>query len=87
MLQLILMNAHDEEVGDIVRAAHDEGMQSALEEITGDPVRAALFMAVTLGLSVAEKSMQLRGIAPYDTPAYEAQLRHMLRAALNFQSD
>ena len=86
VLQLVLMNAHDEEVGDIVRAAHTEGMQSALETVTRDPARAALFMAVTLGLSVAEKSLQLRGIAPHDTPEYEAQLRHMLEAALAYSS-
>lgn len=85
VLQLMLMNAHDPEVGDLVRASQYAGMQREIEAATGDKTRAALFMAVTLGMSVAEKSMHLPGIAPHDTPAYEAQLRHMLEAALDFE--
>jgi len=60
-------------------------MQTVIEQVTGDKTRAALFMAVTLGMSVAEKSMHLPGIAPHDTPEYAAQLRHMLEAALAFK--
>ncbi len=85
VLQLLLMNAHDEEVGDMVRAAHHAKMQAGLEAVIGDPARAALFMAATLGMSVAEKSLHLPGIAPHDTPEYEAQLRHMLNASLSYK--
>ncbi|WP_299412120.1 TetR/AcrR family transcriptional regulator [uncultured Sulfitobacter sp.] len=84
ILHLMLMNAQDEEVGEAVREAHQKGLQTACERAVGDPARAALFMAVILGMSVAEKSLHLSGIAPFDTPEYEAQLRHMLNAALAY---
>ncbi|MCX7564748.1 TetR/AcrR family transcriptional regulator [Sulfitobacter sp. F26169L] len=86
MLNLMLMNAQDEEVGALVRARQQAVLQTAAERAIGDPARAALFMAVVLGMSVAEKSLHLSGIAPCDTPEYEAQLRHMLLAALSFQT-
>ena len=84
VLQLLLMNAHDEQVGGVVRAAHHTGMQSRLDRLLGDPRRAALFMAAVLAMSVAEKSLRLPGIGPHDTHDYAAQLRHMLGAALSF---
>ncbi|MEQ6250271.1 TetR family transcriptional regulator [Sulfitobacter sp. HNIBRBA3233] len=83
MLQLMLMNAHDPEVGDRVRAAQIAGMQDKLTAtLGGDARRAALFMSAVLGMSVAEKSLHLPGIPPHDTPEYEAQLRHLLSCAL-----
>lgn len=85
ILHLMLMNAQDEEVGGLVRAAHQVGLQAAVERAAGDRARAALFMAVILGMSVAEKSLHLSGIAPYDSPEYEMQLRHMLEAALAYE--
>lgn len=85
VLNLMLMNAQDEEVGDLVREQQQAVLQTAVERAAGDPTRAALFMAVILGMSVAEKSLHLPGIAPCDTPEYEAQLRHMLMAALAYQ--
>lgn len=87
IIQLMLMNAHDEEVGDAVREQQAEHLQSALETIIGDRARAALFMAAILGFSVAEKSLHLKGIAPHDTEVYEKQLRHILTAALAFTED
>lgn len=85
MLHLLLMNAQDTEVGDLVRELQHSVLQTSVEQVIGDPTRAALFMAVILGMSVAEKSLHLQGIAPYDTPEYEAQLRHLLTAALTYQ--
>jgi hypothetical protein len=58
------------------------GLQEKAERAIGNPVRAAMFIAVIMGISLAEKSLQLGGIAPSDDPLYEAQLRHMLEAAL-----
>lgn len=86
ILQLMLMNAQDEEVGELVRAAQNTDLQSTIEKLIGDPAQAALFMSVILGISIAEKSLLLTGIAPCDTPEYEAQLRHMLNAALTYRS-
>ena len=85
ILHLMLMNAQDEEVGELVRNAQKASLQSAVEQTIGDSGRAALFMSVILGMSIAEKSLHLDGIAPYDSPEYEAQLRHMLWASLDFE--
>lgn len=84
VVRMILMNAHDRDVGALVRARHADGLQAQLEQVIGDRARAALFMAVCLGIGVAEKSLRLTGIAPVGTPAYEAQLRHLLAAALDY---
>lgn len=84
VIRLILMNAHDADVGAMVRAAHATQMQSYLERVIGDPARAALFMAVILGASVAEKSLRLHAMAPMGGAENAARLRYMLRAALNF---
>jgi AcrR family transcriptional regulator len=86
ILQLMLMNAQDEEVGELVRTAQNAGLQSALEKLIGDPAPTALFMSVILGISFAEKTLLLRGIAPCASPEYDAQLRHMLNAALAYRS-
>lgn len=84
LIRLILMNAHDAEVGEMVRAAHTVQMQSYLERVIGDATRAALFMAVILGASVAEKSLRLQAMAPLGSAEYAAELRYMLRAALAY---
>ena len=85
LIRLILMNAHDAEVGEMVRAAHSAQMQSYLERVIGDPTRAALFMAVILGASVAEKSLRLQAMAQMGTADYAAELRYMLQAALQYR--
>ncbi|MGB3245829.1 MAG: helix-turn-helix domain-containing protein [Sulfitobacter sp.] len=85
-MRMIVMNADDEEVGDLVRAAQAEQLQTPLTQMLGSPARAALFMAACLGLSVAEKSLHLDGIAPVGSDTYEAQVRQMLEAALAFEA-
>jgi len=85
VLHLLLMNAQDEEVGELVRSRQNTELQSLLEDAIGNKTRAALFMSVILGMSVAEKSLHLNGIAPFDSPEYEAQLRYMLENAVTFE--
>lgn len=85
VIRLILMNAHEAEVGAMVRSAHAKQMQSYLERVIGDPTRAALFMAVILGASVAEKSLRLSAMAPMGSPKHSAELRYMLHAALAYE--
>lgn len=87
MLHLMQTNAQDEEVGALVRDAQQSGLQTMIETAVGTPQRAALFMAVVMGISIAEKTLHLRGIAPHDSAEYEAQLRHLLNAALDFGPD
>lgn len=84
VVQMILMNAHDADVGALVRTRHQATLQRYLDELIGDKSRAALFMAVVLGISVAEKTLHLDGIAPPSSADYTAQLRHMLQAALAY---
>lgn len=80
---LILMNAADPEVGDLVRAKHHVKWQAAFETILQSSSRAALLSAVLLGISVAEKTLHLDGIAAPNSPEYEAQLRTLIGAALS----
>ena len=86
IVRMILMNAHDPEVGGMVRARHRDILQSYLDQMIGDKERAALFMAVLLGISVAEKSLRLDGIASPETSAYESQLRYLMDAALAYKA-
>jgi AcrR family transcriptional regulator len=83
VLQLMVMNARDPEVGEMVRHAQSENMQNTLETLIGDPARAALLMSVILGFSIVEKSLCLSGIPHHTAPEYEVQIRHMITAALN----
>ncbi|MCV6598847.1 MAG: TetR/AcrR family transcriptional regulator [Mangrovicoccus sp.] len=81
---LILHNADDPDVGEMVRRVFSERWQQPMEQILGGPKRAALFSAAMLGMSVAEKTLCLGGITVQDRPLYEAQLRALLQAALRF---
>ncbi|MEW9920159.1 TetR/AcrR family transcriptional regulator [Marimonas sp. MJW-29] len=85
VLQLIQTNANDPDVGDIVRRAQAEAMQDKLEALLGSPARAALFMSVLLGFGVGEKTLKLKGIASPGSPAFEAQLRHLMTSALSYK--
>lgn len=85
-MRMLLVNAGDEDVGEMVRAHFNAKLQSQLEHTVGDTGRAALFIAAVMGMVVAEKTLKLAGIAAPDTEAYRAQLRHMMRAALAFEA-
>lgn len=85
-IRMILMNSHDDEVGDLVRETHETHWAAPLTTMLGSPQKAALFGAVAFGLSVTEKSLRMEGIAPVGTPEYAAQLRHLMQSALDFES-
>lgn len=78
---MILINAGDPEVGALVRQKYQENWQEPLQEILKDSSKAALFSASMLGMSVAEKTLHLSGIAEPDSADYERQLRTLLTAA------
>ena len=82
---MLLTNAHDEEVGDRVRGLYDQSVQKLLRDILGGE-RAALFAAVLFGISLVEKSLLVDGIADPSSETYRVQLRHMMGAALEYQS-
>lgn len=79
---MLLTNAHDEDVGDLVRDLYDRHFQQALRGLLG-PERAALVAAVVFGFSVAEKSLRVDGIAPPSSAEYRQQLSYLLSAAIN----
>ncbi|MEM6634410.1 MAG: TetR family transcriptional regulator [Pseudomonadota bacterium] len=82
---MMLVNARDPDVGEMVRKAHQEKWQNALEAVIGDSTRATLFMAAVLGFALAEKHLRLSGLGAPDGAEYAAQLRHVLRAALDYE--
>ncbi len=83
-LRMLLTNAHDEDVGALVRGAFQEEFHRQILKTLGSEERAAMFIAVLLGMSVAEKTLHLPGIGAPDSSTYEAQLRYLMRAALDF---
>lgn len=82
VVQMLLMNAHDDEVGDLVRRYHADAVQTRIEQVVGDKRKAAQLMAALLGFSVAEKSLLLDGIDRVGTPEYETQFRRFLKASI-----
>ncbi|MDF1856732.1 TetR/AcrR family transcriptional regulator [Pseudooceanicola sp.] len=85
LIQMITSNAHDETVGPMVRDLHRTRLQEPLERLIGRADRAALFMAALIGFAVTEKTLHLAAIARPGSPAYETQLRQLIRAALRFE--
>lgn len=82
---MLLTNAHDDAVGGLVCGAFQDEFHRHIVAITKSETQAALFFAVLLGISVAEKTLHLQGIGAPSSKLYEAQLRHMMTAALTFQ--
>ncbi len=81
-VSLILVNAGDPEVGEIVRRAYRSKWQHPFDIVIGDTRRAALLSAAILGMSVAEKFLHLPGIEAPTTQAYSKQLRKLMHAAV-----
>ena len=81
-VSLILMNAGDPEVGQLVTECQNENWQNPMEEIIGSKSRAAVFFAAILGFSVVQKTMRMDGIAAPGSDEHREQLRHVLKSAL-----
>lgn len=86
-LRMLLTNAHDTDVGDMVRECYRRNFNDPIAEILGSQERAAMFSAVLLGMSVAEKSLRLPGIGAPEGPLYEAQIRQLFSVATEFAPD
>ena len=87
VVRMILSNAHDDDVGEKVRRLTHDSFYAPLLAIVGCPARTALFMSVLLGISVVEKTIKLPDYPAPSTAAYEAQLRHMMQAALSYSGE
>jgi len=83
-IRMLLTNAHDDTVGEMVRNLYNEEFQTQISNIVGCEKRSALFMAIVFGISVAEKSLQIKGISEHKSQEYEAQLRHLMQSALDY---
>lgn len=81
-LTMLLTNSHDEDVGSLIRDLYDHHFQKSLRDLLGSE-RAALLAAVVFGFSVAEKSLQVDGIAPPSSVQHRKQLEYLLLAAIN----
>ena len=81
-ITMILLNAHDSEVGPIIARIQHQYWQGGLEKIIGSKSQAALFFAAMMGFSVAQKTLRLDGIADVGSDAYRLQFRHMLTTAI-----
>ncbi len=84
-MRMLLANAQDDEVGELVREKFSTQFFSEVQRTIGDQKRATLFMAVLLGLSVAEKTLRLPGTDVSKGDEYEHQLRYLMNAALNYE--
>lgn len=82
LVQMLVMNAGDAEIGEVVRQFHKTAFLDCMAERFDSQEKAALFVAVILGFSITEKMLHAEGIAPVGTERYEVQLRQMLNAAV-----
>lgn len=83
VIHMLLTNAHDQDVAEVVCSAFQGEFYDQIVAVTNSKQRAAMFISVLLGISVAEKTLHLPGIADHKSQRYKAQLRHMMHAALN----
>jgi AcrR family transcriptional regulator len=81
-IQMLLTNAHDQDVAGVVREAFRSVFYDQIVAVTKNEARAAMFISVLLGMSVAEKTLNLPGIGDRHSEKYKSQLGHMMRAAL-----
>ncbi|MEJ8475870.1 TetR/AcrR family transcriptional regulator [Roseibium algae] len=90
VIRMIVMNANDPQVGELVRQTLRDTLLDPLEARMGGPKaseRLAMFIAVVIGASMVRQSLQLPGMATAEPDLYARQLRHLIEAALNFRED
>lgn len=88
IIQLILMNAADPEVGPVVnKIMCDDFFNPLLARMGGaeHTINVSMFTAIVLGSFVARQHLQLPGITELSQPDYADVLRHLITAALNYK--
>jgi AcrR family transcriptional regulator len=86
-LKMLIINAMDPEVGDLVRATAKQSLIKPMQRILGGSKareRVALFMAVMIGASMMRNTLQVDGMADTSRLNYERQLRYLADAALRY---
>ena len=79
---LILRNATDPEVGEMVRDLYKRTWHQSLVQILGSKTKATRFSAAVLGMSIAEGSLMLDGMPPHRSGQYKEELSGFLRASI-----
>ena len=86
--RMIVMNANDPQVGDMVRRTLFDTLVAPLESRMGGKNAAAqlaMFFSVIIGASVARHSLRMPGMADVDADTHAQQLRYLIDAALKFE--
>lgn len=86
--RMIVVNASDPEVGDLVRQTLRDELIGPMQDKMGGPEAAphlAMFVAVILGASMVRQTLRLPGMADQTPCGYAAQLQHLIDAALTFE--
>ncbi|WP_341365471.1 TetR/AcrR family transcriptional regulator [Yoonia sp. BS5-3] len=86
-IRMIVMNASDPEVGDLLRGVLREKLIDPLQERMGGRQAAsqlAMFAAVVLGASIVRQTLKLPGMAGVPDAEYADQLRYLINAAISF---
>lgn len=86
---MIVANAGDPEVGDLVRQRLWDNILAPLQDRMGGAAAApnlALFIATILGASMARQCLRLPALAEASPEEYARQLRHMVDAALSYET-
>lgn len=89
VMRMILMNAGDPDVGELVRDGLEMRVMAPLRARMGGDAAApnvAMFLAVVLGATMARGDLGLRGMADAPPAIFAAELRHLIAAALDFRS-
>lgn len=87
---MIVANAGDPDVGDLVRQRLWDNILAPLQERMGGEAIAAnlaLFIAAILGASMVRQCLRLPAMAAASPDEYASQLRHMVDAALSYDPD
>lgn len=86
-VKMLILNALDPEVGDLVRKAAKDSLIRPLQKQIGGikaDERVALFLAVIIGASMMRNNLQVEGMANTSRLNYERQLRYLAKAALSY---
>jgi hypothetical protein len=86
-LKMLIINAMDPEVGDLVREAAKQDLIRPMQRTLGGSKareRVALFMAVMIGASMMRNTIQVDGMADTSRLNYERQLRYLADAAFSY---
>ena len=84
VMDMIAMNSHDPEVGDLIGAKVRQHFHQPMAQILGSNARAEMFMAVLIGHCMTQSAPSPAAQGPAFSPQSARQLRHMLLAAAQF---